>query len=300
MYFFPPRHSHKQKQLSKRQTLPLFLEPLEDRSLPSTFTVVNLNNGGTGTLRQAILDANANPGADSISFSVAGTVHLLTGALPAITGTTNIDGTTAPGYAGTPVVEIDYNHFGGLRFSAGSAGSALRSLAHNNATGSGVTLNGVGTVLVTGNYIGLKLNGTTVAGNSGSGLELYNSSDDTIGGTTTQTRNLIAGNQLHGISLTLSNRNQIAGNYIGTDRTGAVDLGNVGNGIYLTANSTRNSVTNNLISGNNANGVYIAGGSNQTTVSGNLIGLNASGSAGAGQQPRRRQNRKLRRQPDRQ
>ena len=37
----------------------------------ATFTVINTNSAGTGSLRQAILDANANPGADDIAFDIA-------------------------------------------------------------------------------------------------------------------------------------------------------------------------------------------------------------------------------------
>ncbi len=54
------------------------IEALEDRSLPSTFTVLNLNNSGAGSLRQAIADANAHSGADTIRFSggLRGTITL--------------------------------------------------------------------------------------------------------------------------------------------------------------------------------------------------------------------------------
>lgn len=45
------------------------LEVLEDRTLPSTFTVLNLADSGAGSLRQAVLDANDNPGADLIEFA---------------------------------------------------------------------------------------------------------------------------------------------------------------------------------------------------------------------------------------
>src|SRR5262249_44204124 len=45
------------------------LEALEDRTVPSTFLVENLADGGTGSLRQAGLDANAQPGADQIFFT---------------------------------------------------------------------------------------------------------------------------------------------------------------------------------------------------------------------------------------
>lgn len=44
------------------------LDTLEGRSLPSTFAVTSLGDNGAGTLRQAILSANATPGADAIAF----------------------------------------------------------------------------------------------------------------------------------------------------------------------------------------------------------------------------------------
>ena len=40
----------------------LRLDALEDRAVPSTFTVLNLADSGAGSLRQAVLDANAHPG----------------------------------------------------------------------------------------------------------------------------------------------------------------------------------------------------------------------------------------------
>src|SRR4051812_34255632 len=83
------------------------VEALEDRSLPSTFTVLNLNESGAGSLRQAILNANGAAGADLITFAVAGTIRLTSGALPAVTDKVDIDGRTEPGFAGTPVVEVD-------------------------------------------------------------------------------------------------------------------------------------------------------------------------------------------------
>ena len=59
------------------------LEALENRTVPSTFTVLNLADNGTGSLRQAILNANANPGADTIAFGakVQGTISLTGGQL---------------------------------------------------------------------------------------------------------------------------------------------------------------------------------------------------------------------------
>jgi len=45
----------------------------------ATFTVTNLNDAGAGSLRQAILDANSNAGADVINFSITGTISLTSG-----------------------------------------------------------------------------------------------------------------------------------------------------------------------------------------------------------------------------
>ena len=56
-------------------------ERLEDRRLLSAFVVTNLNDSGPGSLRQAILDANSNPGADSITFdaTLSGVISLTGG-----------------------------------------------------------------------------------------------------------------------------------------------------------------------------------------------------------------------------
>jgi len=264
-----------------RPTLALAVEQLEDRSVPSTFTVLSLQNDGAGSLRQAIRRAEAHPGPDVINFGVAGTIRL-TNALPAITDNVDIDGTSAPGFAGTPVVKINYNRLGGLQFNAGSAGSALRSLSLINAADAGVTING-GEVLVVGNFIGLGPDGSTVAGNRGNGLVLNGSSGNIIGGTAPQDRNVIAGNDANGIAVNGSSHNQILGNYIGTDATGTLDRGNARNGILVTNRAAGNVIgPGNVISGNDANGVLINGRARRTAVSGNFIGTTAAGNATLG------------------
>ena len=59
----------------------------------ATYTVSNLNNAGAGSLRQAIIDANANSGADTITFAsgVTGTITLVTD-FPNITDDLTITG----------------------------------------------------------------------------------------------------------------------------------------------------------------------------------------------------------------
>src|SRR5262245_9852971 len=56
----------------------LTVEWLEDRTVPSTFTVLNLNDNGPASLRSAITAANAHPDADVIEFAggLTGTISL--------------------------------------------------------------------------------------------------------------------------------------------------------------------------------------------------------------------------------
>jgi hypothetical protein len=69
------------------------LDVLEDRTLPSTFTVLNLADSGAGSLRQAVLDANANPGPDviSVASNLSGTIALTSGQI-SITDDLVLDG----------------------------------------------------------------------------------------------------------------------------------------------------------------------------------------------------------------
>jgi uncharacterized protein with beta-barrel porin domain len=60
----------------------------------ATFMVTNINDSGPGSFRQALLDAAAQPGADTIVFSpsLMGQTLTLSSALPAINGAVTIDG----------------------------------------------------------------------------------------------------------------------------------------------------------------------------------------------------------------
>src|SRR5262249_31487706 len=72
--------------------------------------VTNTNDSGPGSLRQAIDDANSDPGLTTITFDIPGAgVHKinLQSGLPLITTPVDIDGTSQPGYTGTPLIQID-------------------------------------------------------------------------------------------------------------------------------------------------------------------------------------------------
>ena len=81
--------------------VPLFSLLALSSSLPAAmFTVVNINDSGAGSLRQALLDANSNPGADSIQFNIPGSgPHTISPEtdLPAITDAVTLNGYSQPG-----------------------------------------------------------------------------------------------------------------------------------------------------------------------------------------------------------
>jgi hypothetical protein len=69
------------------------LDVLEDRNLPSTYMVSNLADSGVGSLRQAVINANAHAGTDVIQFKVTGTVNLSAASGPlSISDNLKIDG----------------------------------------------------------------------------------------------------------------------------------------------------------------------------------------------------------------
>ncbi len=84
----------------RRFALPLVALAVATISTAATFTVTNTNDSGAGSLRQAILDANANPGLDTIAFNISGSgVHTiaLSTTLDTITGPVFLDGYSQPG-----------------------------------------------------------------------------------------------------------------------------------------------------------------------------------------------------------
>lgn len=76
----------------KRNSRRLLIDHLEKRNLLTTFTVLNDADSGAGSLRQAILDANASPGQDSINFALAADTISLTGGQIVITDDLEIKG----------------------------------------------------------------------------------------------------------------------------------------------------------------------------------------------------------------
>jgi predicted outer membrane repeat protein len=69
----------------------LSIESLEDRTVPSAFTVTSLSDSGVGSLRDAIAQADATPGNSTINFAVSGQITLES-ALPDLSQNIDISG----------------------------------------------------------------------------------------------------------------------------------------------------------------------------------------------------------------
>jgi hypothetical protein len=281
-----PEHHPRRTTPSRPRALADSLEP---RLLLATFTVTS-NGIAAGSLRQAITDANASPGADRIVFNMPGTAAPATtirGSVPVITGPLDIDGTTQPGYAvGKPVV-----HYLGAASTSASDGLVfnnagacrVRGLIVNNWGGSGIKSSGNTQIVIEGNWVGLDPSGALPVSNK-IGINIQ-SGGARVGGTTDAQRNVISGNSAAGaVGLLLDgDDNVVTGNYVGTTWQGNNPLPNQ---VGISIGGARNRVggttapERNVISGN-ATGVsvgrYVPGGvrtSVDNVVQGNYIGTN--------------------------
>ena len=288
-------------------------------STQTTLVVSSLNDAGPGSLRAAILSANATPAGHStlITFCLNGTITLAS-PLPTIARNVTINATSAPTHVngGPPVVALDFNGHPGLIFGVGSNGSQLLGVAVEHASGNGVTLDD-NSITLNDDYIGLNLAGAK-AGNGGNGVLVWGESDrDSIGQNGSHASgvvaNVISGNRLNGIELDGSSSNTLVDNRIGTNAAGTSAIANGGDGIYITHGSRGNEIggtayvntvtgqannptgskgtvtpvfvvppLGNLISGNSRNGVLIDTGSRGNVLNGNFIGTTASGDGALG------------------
>ncbi len=227
--------------------------------------------------------AYSSPGSDVVNFSIgSGPVTIAVGFLHSSIEPITIDGTTQPGYSGTPIVEIGssvpsggvgLNIVGFVPELPGSAGSTVRGLVLNR--GAVLSVSGSDN-LVENNYIGTDRTGAFDLTTSAFGISVG-------GGGNTIRGNLISGHRDVGIWVQgiLSTNNRIVGNRIGTDAAGAAAVPN-GVGI-LVQNASGNVIgglvpgEGNLISGNTGpgtsiSGIGVGGNDGENVVEGNQIG----------------------------
>lgn len=273
------------------------------------FVVLTANDTGPGSLREAIVAANAAPGADRVIFNIPGTgaqVISVLSSLPQITDALDIDGYTQPGakpntqaIGSDAVILIQLqgtpNTPDGLVINASNCtirGLAITNFIQRNiffvTGGAGISVRGGSGSKIEGCFSGIKTDGTTAMPN-GFGVTIAAATSGTvIGGTSPAKRNIISGNILLGM-LVAADGTQVAGNYVGTDAAGTHAVPNP-TGIQVGGNYTTTVIGGtvpgaaNLISGNfiglglgvTTNGIY-AGIADGVIVQGNLIGTAANG-----------------------
>lgn len=272
------------------------LEWMESRVLLATFIVTNTSDtNSAGSLRYAINQSNMTPGSNVIDFNIANSgvqsIHLTSG-LPGITVPVTIDGTTEPGYAGTPLIELNGTGAGGnvngLNISAGN--TTIEGLAINRFGGEGIDISVAGDDTITKDFIGTDPTGATAEGNLREGVFIRaNANSNTI------SANVISGNQNNGVHLdgsasgsstTSTSGDLIAGNIIGLDVTGTVVLGSVGVGIYvqnapMTTIGGTTPADRNIVSGNGA-GMQLYDNSDGSVIEGNYVGTDVTGTVALG------------------
>jgi CSLREA domain-containing protein len=268
-----------------------------------------LANGGGGVLVHpsadsttiggpAALDGNVisgNTGAGILASEVSSAVNAITG----LVIRRNRIGTGIGGEAAVA------NTGDGIFISGNVSGATVAGNLVSGNADEGITL-GINPVqpvgapgpsqnVVSGNLIGTDDDGEAAIPNGAEGISVGGSADhpatgNTIGGTTGLTPggactgdcNLISGSAGDGIELNYAEETQVFGNFVGTDLTGAADLGNAFDGIFL--NSATDSQIGspagpNLVSGNASHGIAIQNAATDNVVQSNLVGADVFGGA---------------------
>jgi parallel beta-helix repeat protein len=273
--------------------------PLARPALAANYVVSSLADSGAGTLRQAITNANASAGQDTITFSVAGKITI-SSLLPGLTDTAGviIDGRNG---SGAPTIELSGSAGVADGIAIYSKDNIIRGLIINSFSSAGVDIYGATSTnnLIEQNYIGTNPAGTA-AGSAGTnntkaGVFIqFGASNNTIN------NNVISGNKGFGVyihtvfssSATAQQGNTITNNRIGVTADGSAALGNGQEGVYIGDNSNSTTVgPGNVISANGtlsttAAGVVVSGKLfsntayiNGNRVIGNKVGTNAAGTA---------------------
>ncbi|MBK7013492.1 MAG: right-handed parallel beta-helix repeat-containing protein [Xanthomonadales bacterium] len=262
----------------------------------SVLGVTNANDSGAGSLRQALIDANAAPGVNRIHFNISGAcprVITLASLLPTIAHPVVIDGYTQPGASrntaavgnnATLCVVLD-----GANQITGAYGLNVATTASPEAT---VSIEGLG---FSGHSIAAvqfaggrdhRLAGSQVGGNfgsysalpSGTGVRIGGSTQGVrIGGPEPGERNVVTHALGAGVSITGSGSTQptdtvIENNYIGTLSGGDIR----GNERGILINGPGHVVKDNVVSNSTLNGIEVSGSyAVNNRITGNRIGIPA-------------------------
>lgn len=250
----------------------LKLMSLEERATPTTFPVLNANDSGVGSFRQAITDANNNAGADEIVFDATvfatpQTINL-TSALPQIsngdltvigTGAANVIVNRSSGTFGIFSIASSSPNviFDGITIQGGNSGngsgitnSAATNLTVRNSVVTGNT-GGRGAIYMANGSTGLlTIQNTTISGNTGTTGGIYFYFNGSL---------LVQNSTISGNTGTANDRYNAGG---------IMFFGNIGAGGFTIENST--------IHGNTSASATVGGGGVGVTTLGTLTIRNST------------------------
>ena len=252
----------------------------------------NCDDSGPGSLRDAILYANTNPGPDTIRFQIpVGVpghdsdigVWLIEpqSELPTITESLFIDGFSQREFIGEdtnpfgPEIWLNGEHAGqyvhGLKSIAD--GTTIVGLTISNFHYAGIGLHDVDGGRISGCYVGVDFAGNAAAAN-GWGIWLVENTRNVAITPIDTFTNVISGNTNGGIVVRdSSNHISIMGNIIGLNRSGMHPIGNSNyGGIHIDGQCDNVDVFDNWICGNRF-GMIVVNSSN-ITIGNNFIGSN--------------------------
>jgi len=270
----------------------------------ATFTVTNTDNTGAGSLREAINDANDNPGADTIAFNVSGAGCDGSGVctiaptipLPSLSDPVTIDGYTQPGSSPNTNAEGAINAVlkivvsgDNLVFSNGiiitSDDVTVQGLVVNGPWNFAVSSNLSDNVTVRGCFLGVDAAGVAAVP-SGIGFHGHLGTGVVVGGPAPADRNLISGTTDNGVKLERCTDCLVQGNLIGTDASGAAAIGAGSVGVRIGVDCPGTVVRENVVAAAETQGVDVGEiGSDAlfgVTLQGNWIGTDVNGTADLG------------------
>ena len=274
----------------------------------ATFTVTTTADSGAGSLRQAITDANAAAGLDTIAFNVSGAGCDGSGvctispaaALPDIVSPVLVDGYTQPGASPNTNAQAALNTVlkvvisaaaapgqNGFVLSTGSDGSTVRGLVINGGFNDTVFSFFSNGNKVEGCFIGTDASGTSLPAslNVWGPQSLY-SNDFQIGGPLPGDRNLLTGNSQSSVYVQQGSNPLVQGNLVGTDISGAtlLDTSLTNTGMDVRGETPGAVIRDNVVAGGNRG--MLLGNSNDTmpgmTVLHNWVGTDVTGTVDLG------------------
>jgi hypothetical protein len=243
----------------------------------ATFTVVNVDASGPGSLQQALLDANANPGPDAIVFAIPeelcsaqGVCTIDQGAtdLPAIMDGVDIDGTTQPAWGTAPAnvcatetapsrMRIEITTSTNTLFSIQTeVPTSIRGLAVIRRSAGlifPIAIEAAGAHRVQCDHVNLDAAGhdTGAAGGASYGVSIAGTAQGAVVGTDgdgvddVAERNVFGPASVAMVDVNSNNDNVIAGNYFGLEADGATPVPSDGAAVHLRQFSAGNRIGSN-------------------------------------------------------